>query len=329
MSSLTFARSVAPAVRSRRVRRGALAAALGATLITTEVRADEAPCNDTRLSVDGPLEPAWAAALAESCPRLPRGAEGDPSAAVSVKQLGPSVVVEVHLADGRSAIRIVPTPDKLPATLEAVLSLPPLPPPRPRTEATAPIAPAPPPPAAPPSVPSNDPKAAAKDPAGLDAGLLFGGRVAGAEPYLSLVPSLFGQVRIRGFVLGISTRWEVFQGSATSRNPEMETLAAGLVFGRRVGSGAFTFDLGISPRVTIIFQETGRRQNKVDKSTTDLRIGTFARGLFGKGNLKFVTELDFELSPADLRNDRQLDERLPLLPSWSAGLSFGAAWSDP
>jgi len=292
-------------------------------LLSRKGRADEPACADPRVKVTDALDATWTKALAEACPNLPRGEEGDSGAVVTVKQLGPSVVVDVRLVDGRSAVRVVSQPEQLASTLEAVLSLPP-------------IAPSPPPPraaAAPPAPPNagNAPAVPAPKPemTGLDAGLMFGGRIAGSEPYLSLVPSIFGQVRVRGFVLGITTRWEVFQGSASSRNPEMETLGAGLVFGRRLGSAPFSFDLGLSPRVAVIFQETGRRANKVDRSVTDLRIAAMARGLFGKGSLKFVAELDFELSPADLRNDRQLDERLPLLPSWTAGLSFGAAWSDP
>ena len=109
----------------------------------------------------------------------------------------------------------------------------------------------------------------------------------------------------------------------------METLAAGLVFGRRIGSAPFAFDVGISPRIAIIMQNQGRRADKVDVSIADLRLAAFGRGLFGNGPLRFVVELDLELSPADLRNDRRLDPTLPLLPSWGAGLSFGVAWSDP
>ena len=305
----------------------AVALVVAMALVTRRALAEE-PCSDPRVHMAEPLGSVWERAYQEACPNLPRGAEGDPNAEVTLRPIGPSVVVDVRLADGRTAVRVVSTPDQLASTLEAVLRLPPpVVATRPPRAVEAPPAPLP--------VESKPDRAAEPTPRreadgiGLDAGVLFGGRVAGGEPYLSLVPSLFGQVRVRGFVLGITTRWEVFQGSATSRKPEMETLGAGLVLGRRVGSAPYSFDFGLSPRFAVIFQETGRRANKVDRSVTDLRIAAMARGLFGKGNLKFVAELDFEISPADLRNDRQLDERLPLLPSWSAGLSFGAAWSDP
>jgi hypothetical protein len=297
-----------------------------ALTISNAAAAAEGPCEDPRLEVQKPLGAPWEDALRATCKDLPRGADGDPEAHVKVRELGNELVLEVRLADGREAVRLVKSPEALPQTLDAVLRLPvlapkpPTPPePKPAAEKTTPPAPEPP--------RTRDlPRA---ETLGIDAGAILGGRVGGSEPYISLSPTLFGQIRVRGFSIGLSVRWEVIQKSANSHKPEMNTLAAGLVFGRRIGTAPFAVDLGLSPRIAVVTQTTGRRADEVDHSVADLRVAAFGRAYFGSGQLRFVVETDVELSPADLQNDRRLDANLPLLPSWGLGLSVGAAWSDP
>ncbi len=310
----------------RSVRR--VSTALAATVVvlaSRDVAAAEPPCADPRLEILEPLGPPWDDALRASCKDIPRGPDGDPDAHVKLRPLGGELVLEVRLADGREAVRLVKTVDGLPSTLDAVLRLPvivpkpvSLPEPKPVPEK----APAP-------AEPPRPREPSRGDTLGIDAGAVVGGRIAGSEPYISLSPTLFGQLRVKGFALGLSVRWEVIQKSANTHRPEMNTLAAGLVFGRRIGSIPFAVDLGLSPRIAVVTQTTGRRADEVDHSVADLRVAAFGRAYFGTGQLRFVVETDVELSPADLRNDRRLDATLPLLPSWGLGLSVGAAWSDP
>lgn len=309
--------------RATRVSAGLLTAVV--LTISRVASAGESPCEDPRLEVQTPLGAPWEDALHATCKDLPRGADGDPDAHVKIRALGGELVLEVRLADGREAVRLVKTPEALPSTLDAVLRLPvltpkPAPTPQPKVPVEQPLpAPEPPRPREP----------ARAETLGIDAGAIVGGRVGGSEPYISLSPTLFGQIRVRGFALGLSVRWEVIQKSAKSHKPEMNTLAAGLVFGRRIGTAPFAVDLGLSPRIAVVTQTTGRRADEVDHSVADLRVAAFGRAYFGSGQLRFVVETDVELSPADLRNDRRLDATLPVLPSWSLGLSVGAAWSDP
>lgn len=308
----------------RRVSTMVVAAAVA--LSSGDAAGAEPPCADPRLEILEPLGAPWDDALRASCRDLPRGADGDPDAHVKLRPLGGELVLEVRLADGREAVRLVKTADGLPSTLDAVLRLPVVVPkpsaavePKPLPERAQPT----------PVEPPRPREPSRGDTLGIDAGAVVGGRIAGSEPYISLSPTLFGQLRVKGFALGLSVRWEVIQKSANSHRPEMNTLAAGLVFGRRIGSVPFAVDLGLSPRIAVVTQTTGRRADEVDHSVADLRVAAFGRAYFGRGQLRFVVETDVELSPADLRNDRRLDTTLPLLPSWGLGLSVGAAWSDP
>lgn len=308
----------------RRVSTMVVAAAVA--LSSGDAAGAEPPCADPRLEILEPLGAPWDDALRASCRDLPRGADGDPDAHVKLRPLGGELVLEVRLADGREAVRLVKTADGLPSTLDAVLRLPVVVP-----KPSAAVEPKPLPERAPPTPvePPRPREPSRGDTLGIDAGAVVGGRIAGSEPYISLSPTLFGQLRVKGFALGLSVRWEVIQKSANSHRPEMNTLAAGLVFGRRIGSVPFAVDLGLSPRIAVVTQTTGRRADEVDHSVADLRVAAFGRAYFGRGQLRFVVETDVELSPADLRNDRRLDTTLPLLPSWGLGLSVGAAWSDP
>lgn len=301
-------------------------AATAFVLASREATAEEPPCADPRLEILEPLGSPWEDALRASCKDLPRGPDGDPDAHVKLRPLGGELVLEVRLADGREAVRLVKTADGLPATLDAVLRLPVI---APKPVAAPEPKNVPEKAKAPPVEPARPREPSRGETLGIDAGAVVGGRIAGSEPYISLSPTLFGQLRVKGFALGLSVRWEVIQKSANTHRPEMNTLAAGLVFGRRIGSIPFAVDLGLSPRIAVVTQTTGRRADEVDHSVADLRVAAFGRAYVGTGPLRFVVETDVELSPADLRNDRRLDATLPLLPSWGLGLSVGAAWSDP
>ena len=213
--------------RSRAARAVLVLAAALSLLSSPKAHADESSCSDARIRLTEPLAPMWASALRAACPGLPRGAEGDSGAEVHVRPLGGELVLDVRLADGREAVRIVKTPDLLASTLDAVLRIPPpstppsTPPPSAPPPRLAEVKKAePPPPAVPSASPSPERKEAAKsESVGVDAGLVFGGRIAGSEPYLSLAPSLFGQLRVRGFELGLSARWELVQASVTTSRP--------------------------------------------------------------------------------------------------------------
>jgi hypothetical protein len=135
---------------------------------------------------------------------------------VKLRPLGGELVLEVRLADGREAVRLVKTADGLPSTLDAVLRLPVVVPkpsaavePKPLPERAQPT----------PVEPPRPREPSRGDTLGIDAGAVVGGRIAGSEPYISLSPTLFGQLRVKGFALGLSVRWEVIQKSANSHRP--------------------------------------------------------------------------------------------------------------
>ena len=57
--------------------------------------------------------------------------------------------------------------------------------------------------------------------------------------------------------------------------------------------------------------------------------GSFARLVLGDGPMRFLTELDGEVSPTRLRRETRIDPMLPPLPTWSVGGSLGAEWAGP
>lgn len=281
----------------------------------------------------------WMEAIERACADLATAPGADASARVRIVPLDRDLSVEVTLADGRSASRRLASPDALRPTLEALLLIPmlapaaiaraaadPAPPREPVfTRADDPGVGKPPPPPAPASSSPPEPTF------GVDFGGSVGGRVAG-DGYLSVAPAAFAELRAGPWLIGTFIRWDVYEYKSAPlvTTFEMETVAAGLLVGRRTPLAFGSLDVGVSPRLVVETQtfET-RAGEQTDTSGTDVRLGGFARLGLGRGAVRGLLELDAEISPGRARRVARLDPLLPALPAWSAGLSVGIMWASP
>jgi hypothetical protein len=237
------------------------------------------------------------------------------------------LALEVTVADGRFAARRITSPDALLATLEALIVVP---------TPEAPLVAEEPPPTITSAWPSLEESAPPPRPApaesnvAIELGGALGGRVA-AHGYLSAAPAGFAEIRVGSWLLGALIRWDVIGSKSAPLVDvfEMETVVVGIVVARRVGLGFGSIDAGLSPRVAVETQTFEGGTGEQSLSATDVRLGAFGRLAFGKSALRPIVELDADLSPSRLRRMVQLDPRLPELPSWSAGLSAGLAFTAP
>lgn len=282
------------------------------------------------MRVAGDLQPRWQAAVAHACSAIAELTGVDPGARVRISPVDRDVVtVEVTLADGRFATRRVVSPDALLTTLQALVVVPP------SAAEEAPREPAP--SAASASTPRDEAPAPAPEPTAphasnvaFELGGSLGGRVA-AHGYLSAAPAGFAEVRVGSWLLGALIRWDVIGSKSAPLVDvfEMETVVVGIVTARRVALGFGSIDAGLSPRVAVETQTFEGGAGEQSLSAIDVRLGAFARLGFGTAALRPILEIDADVSPSRLRRVAQLDPRLPELPSWSAGLSAGLAWTAP
>lgn len=321
---------------------------------SADARANDRVCDGARIHVAGDVERRWRAAIDAACSAMATLPGVDPTAHVRMAAIDRDLALEVTLADGRFASRRVLSPDALLATLEALLVVPPSaaseasevnevpevsrastakaddggrvervqPPSAMGSSSTWPRLEEP----APSQRPANGEPTTA-----IELGGGAGGRVA-AQGYLSASVSGFADIRVGNWLLGTLIRWDVL---GTKSAPlvdvfEMETVVAGIAVARRVRLGFGSLDAGVSPRLAVETQtfESGAA-GESSLSSTDVRLGAFGRLSFGKSALRPIIEVDADVSPSRLRRVTQLDPRLPALPSWSAGLSAGLAWTAP
>jgi hypothetical protein len=304
-------------------------ALLAILFLSTIASAEEPVCEDPRVRIEGRPDERWLEAIARACAGLEAMPDSDPTSRVRLVPAGRDLIVEVALEDGRSALRRVRDPASLMTTLDALLTLPPSP------RLAEPAAP----PAAPPP-PANEhldverPQlpAAASPRIGFEVGAAVGGRIAGAQNYLSVAPGGFAAIRVDDWFLGIHARWDIIQRKSDVhvRDFEMDTVGAGVSIARRFRSDVAVIDVGIAPRLLVETQSFLTESGIEDADAqTDLRVGAFTRVSLGHAQLRPFVGLDAELSPARLRRDIRVGPELPVLPSWSAGFDVGVAWGQP
>lgn len=286
-------------------------------------------CADPRVSVQGELDPRWLAPVIDLCEALKALPDLDPQAKLRLVPKGADIVVEVRLADGRTALRRVGSPDELRLTVEALMTTLPTPPPPERPASREPA------PAAQPPAPTVAPIGAKKP---GEAGVTFewaalaAGRVAGTPTYLSVGPAGHVALRAGDWQLALSTRWDAYQTVArpSVRSFEMDTVAAGFGVARRVlNAPSLRLDLG--PNILLVneAQSVESTEGEQAGSQADLRLGAVLRSWFGASSLRVVTQLDAEVSPTRLRRDIHVDASLPTLPTWSVGIGAGLGWATP
>lgn len=280
-------------------------------------------CESLHVTTEAPLRDPWVEASERACRELAELLDRDQSARIRLISDADDVLVEVILADGRSAIRRVREPARLAPTLTALVSLPPATANDPRARSTAPVAL--PPPAL---VPPTEPKRATT--ISVEIALSVAGRITASDD-ASIAPTVEASLVADRWLFGLWARWDVVSLSDVA-NPadfEQEGVGAGVSVARRTNLGAVDLDIGASPRFIEDTQRYIVNGTEEARSAADIRLGAFVRAAFGHRALRFITTLDGELSPARLRRPIQLESDLPALPAWSAGLAAGVAWTSP
>ncbi len=298
-------------------------------------------CVDPRVRVQAQPDARWFDAIAAACESTTHAPDSDPNARVRLVPAERDLLVEVVLKDGRATSRRVSATERLGPTLDALLTvLPPSPAPANTSTSTSTTAPSPPgaddPHERPPVEPSPAPRAVTtvvEAPFGVDVGAGLASRVSGSEGYMSFAVDAFGELRLGRLLIGMAARWDMFEGPVAKAPPlnlEMQTVALGLLMGRRFAPSFGNVDLGITPRFIVELQAYDSLTSEQEKndSATDIRVGAFGRLALGHGAFRPFAELDAELSPARIRRSIHIDPVLPPLPAWSTGLSLGVMWSD-
>lgn len=306
------------------------------------------PCDAVTVAVEGPLSPAWREAADRTCLKLSGTRDVDASATIHLREVAGKMIVHVTIADGREALRTVPSPDALDRTVLGLVTLPPpaapepplpaaaepAPPPpparEPSVEPPAPIPPAPPaPPPSSPPAPSSADSAPRPPGASVEIGVSSMGRAANAAAYLSVGASAYAGVDAGRWLLALSVRWAPFE-ALTSHPPagfEMDSVGAGFVVARRLGESP-QFDLGATVTLLEEAQSYTVDSQEITRQTAEVRLGPLVRALFGRGRLRGSIGLDAELSPTRIRRPVRLDPALPPLPAWSIGVAVGVTWED-
>ncbi|MGH7284272.1 MAG: hypothetical protein ACRELY_22320 [Polyangiaceae bacterium] len=292
----------------------------------------EPVCSDGRVSIEGRLEEMWLEPIARACEELRSMSDSDVTARVLIASDGKELVIDVTLADGRSAVRRIGDPAVLSSTLEALLAVPgdvPLTTPKSSVEQSTEPTPheQPQQPEAPPQ--STVENTVEKRTFVVEIGGAVGGRLAGQE-YVSLAPDAFAEFVVRNWLLAMDVRWDLIQAKSgiTLSNFEMDTVGIGLTVGRRIPVGFGDLDVGASPRLIAETQSFESSSGEVSGTEADVRLGALARLSLGRSALRAFAALDGEISPARLHRDVRIDALLPPLPAWSTGLCVGVVLGE-
>jgi hypothetical protein len=286
-------------------------------------------CEESDVRIEGKPAEGWADALGRVCGDLLAMKDRDTSASVRLLASDDDLVVEVTLADGRSAIRRIKSPFALRAALEALLTLPPRPAEPP--PAPAPLAPAPVPTASEAPAAGAAPPPAKVERAGTaELALSAAGRVGGGGA-TSLAPTAEANLITGNWLFGLWARWDVVQHTSApnAQDFEMDTVGAGLGFARRTALSRLDLDIGFSPRLIVETQNHEIDDDDETRVATDVRLAAFARVVLGHGALRPFAAIDGEISPGRLRRELRLAPALPALPAWSTGIAVGVSWTAP
>ncbi|HEX3597768.1 MAG TPA: hypothetical protein VHU80_21815 [Polyangiaceae bacterium] len=300
-------------------------------------------CRAAHVSVDGELDTDWRESVERLCEELSTMTDVDSSALLNIVQAGHDVQVKVTLVGGRTALRVVHSPDDLLTIVEALTVA--LPPARSAPTPASPAVNAAPPNSRLPPAPDargSAVTAAATTPArnrsteaggvGVELGFALEGRLSGAPAYISLGAAAYAGIRPGPWFLGVVARWQPSEALASGSEPdlEMESAGAGFVVAHRVlRSHLIGLDMGASALVLVDTQSTESRTPDEVGSSTDVRFGLLLRALVGTSSWKFSPSLDADLAPARVRHAVRLDAALPSLPEWSVALELGTSWVEP
>jgi hypothetical protein len=334
---------------------GLLAVLLGAPA-RAQTPVEPPACGGPRITLDAALtsRSEWSLALERARQRVVELRDVDNCALLQVLQNPSEVVVRAQLPDGRAALRTVARPSDLPATVAALLLLPPAP------QAKQP----PPPPPAPPAPPLEARRekestvgplattASATSQLGFELGVGPAGRVAHDNSYYpSRGGALFAQLRWQRWLAGLAGRGSTTWNRSGAGFPTLSREVAftgGLTFGRRLLDGVVTLDVELElpevsfekisftpePRVYIEHEPTEPPETYVFPypeetfSYGDVRAGALVRAsvpIFR--SLRLYGALDGDTVVKRFAMTGTNSGTQPSLPGWSAGLSIGLQWN--
>lgn len=290
-------------------------------LAASPASAEGVLCDDPGVRVLGQVSEQWAGPIGAACEAVLVLKDRDLDARVKLVAASAEIlVVEVALKDGRTAVRHLKDPQALKPTLEALLTLPPIP-----AEPAGPAAPSAPAPGA------NELPVGGDYGVSFEAGAAVSGRAAGSSTYLSLAPTVFAELRLGPWIVGIDARWELLEWRPQGRDPrvEMDTIGLGINVARRFDLGFMQLDTGFAPRLVLEIQSLPGGGDELTGTAFDLRLGALVRGVFAAGSIRPFVALDAELSPTRMRRSRRALDGFPVLPAFSAGLGVGLMWGAP
>lgn len=284
-------------------------------------------CAASQLQVEGAIGARWVEALGRLCGELGARSDLDRDAVLRLRAAeGDQLNLHVTLRDGRSAERLVRTPDELLLAVEALLAVPELP--QPPSAASTP-----PPQAAPQLEPNTRKPEPEPAPAlGVEVTGELMVRLARAPSYGSPALALFVSLLPEDWWLGLTLRWEPGQSLVSGRRPpdfEMDSVATGLIVGRRLQLGNLGVLLGGSALIVDVIQSSRPIDVEDTHTAADVRFGLVSKLLWGKPPWRLAISLDVDVSPARVGHELHLVPALPALPSWSAGVGAGVAWGQP
>jgi hypothetical protein len=275
------------------------------------------------------LSPAWESAASQLKNDLKSLGELDRCAVVTLLPAGAEMIVQVVLADGRSAVRHVRRAEDLVSTIEALLLLPPA--------AAYDSPPAPPPAMAPEPTPETSTIGSRSaptqhTPAAAQVELGFGGnaRTSGTPLFWGAGAMFVAQLALDGWLIGTEGHWDVFDAPVTLVTPggfNMQTVGIGAAAGRRIENGALRFDILVGPELLVENEEADGTGDGVGGTSNDVRLHLTTRLLGARAKSpRWFGAFDADASPARFRRSLRMDSSLPQSPAWSAGLGVGLLW---
>jgi hypothetical protein len=287
------------------------------TSVTSRAAA-EAACSSPQVHWSSNLHLRWQHALLAACDELGSSQSLDPDIRIVASARGQELQLAATSTDGRTALRVVPSPDELLMTMQALALVPPAtgsaagerlaPTRRSQQSSAAPL-------------PAAHAERYRHMP--VELGIVLMGRVAFAPEYISPALALHAGLQLDSLTVGIDVRWNPFQtpfGRPSQPGLEVESLGAGLFVTRRLlDAESFGLDLGARAFLAADTRALEVNEAATEHTIIDGRVGLLARWSLGGPTARWALELDAELSPARLRAHEEF-------PAFSVGLGGGGVW---
>lgn len=313
-------------IRSPAPLSAALAFGAAFALAPSARAADEGSCSVRLVGEDD--RRGWRAAIAEEEARLAAlPVDAHDCRLIEVHVTIDGAVVVFTTRDGRQAVRRIAGVAELGSTIDALLVTSPPAPITTSPPATKGTTSARPPTAAPPAV--SPPAGAERGRTRVVAIVDVGARVGSPGRFLSPSLALGAHVLVDRWELGVEAALEPFYGTALRTPPGFQMLATvlGVGAGRRepIGGGFELVALGRAS-VALVHEEIEGplETQEIQGTRSELRLGASASLVYAReSRFRLRATLAGDFAPSKLSASREIDPKLPKLPTWGATLSIG------